>query len=201
MKNIFTPRDTWSGGFYELAMEFAPHSDKTLEAALKTLWELPALQGCYMRPDLEPSSQPRVDPSLTTLLAGEHLRGIARLPNGTPVACGTYLVRGDNGPSWLGFYVPLGALATAYEVGGYPFEVGPAMQRWRQPLENWLAEIGKAVFVQAPFQLGLVGFEVSGTTTSAQEFGASGAPDPRPIGYLLPAEGKLTWYPTNQWQP
>jgi hypothetical protein len=199
MTELFTKPDTWSGGFYELALEFAPGSDGPLDMALKTIWGLPFLQGCYLRSDLEPSQQPRVAPALATLESHGHPRGVARLPDGRSVACGTYLVREESGPDWLGFYVPMGALEAVYEVGGYPFEQDSDSQRWRESLEEWLAGIGTAVFPRAAFRIGLVGFEVSGDT-SARELRDSGVPARRPMGLLYPEGNKLIWYPTNQWQ-
>ncbi len=198
MTDVFTIWDAWGGGFYELALAFASPVDQALDAALKTLWNLPGIQGCYLRSDVAPSSQPRIVPSLAALNSAGHLRGIATLPNGKSVACGTYRVSEEGGPDWLGFYIPLGSLSTAYDVGGYPFATGPTSAKWRQPLEEWLAGIGQAVFAHATFQLGLVGFEVSGEI-SPQEIRISGAPDARVRGYLVPTHGQLRWYPTNQW--
>jgi hypothetical protein len=196
--NVFTIHDAWAGGFYELALAFAPPADQALDTALKVLWNLPGLQGCYVRSDVEPSAQPRIPPSLTALESAGHLRGIATLPNGKVVACGTYRVPEEGGSDWLGFYLPLGSLSTAYDVGGYPFQAGPASTSWRQPLEEWLAAIGQAVFAHAAFPLGLVGFEVSGEV-SPQELRVSGVPESRARGYLVPTQGQLRWYPTNQW--
>jgi len=194
--DVFTIKDAWAGGFYELALAFAPPADQALSADLTTLWSLPGLQGCYLRPDVEPASQPRLAPSLAALDSAGHPRRVAVLPNGKSVACGTHRVPEEGGPDWLGFYVPLGSLGTAYDVGGYPFETGPASARWRRPLEDWFAGIGRVVSTQVAFQLGLVGFEVSGET-SPQKLQVSGIPDPRGLGYLWPARGTLLWYPTN----
>jgi hypothetical protein len=196
----FTAEETWRGGLYELAMEYAGGSDALLDAALRALWDVPGLQGCWLRRDAEPASQPRVAPALAGLVAGGHLLGMATLPNGQRVACGTFLVREDQGSDWLGFYVPVGAVGRVYDVGGYPFDGGLHSRAWREPVETWLAEIGRAVFAAAPFLLGVVGFEVSATVT-AQDLSAQGLPAQRLDGYLLPAGDKLTFYPTNQWQP
>lgn len=198
MGAIFTGAETWRGGFYELAPEYPSHVEELLDVALKAVWDAPGLEGCYLHAEIEPSEQDRVVPSLTLLVSVGHLRGIATLPNGKRVACGTFLVRKEGGSDWLGLYLPLGALAAAYDVKGYPFDNGASSQQWREPLANWLANIGRFVFSRAPFALGLVGFEVSGTVHAA-ELSLSEVENQRPIGYLYPTEDKLTWYPTNQW--
>src|SRR5438876_11008490 len=118
MQAIFTEQ-AWFGGFYELAMEYESWSERDLDGTLKAIWDFPGLQGCYLRHDIEPSQQQRVAPSLTTLEAGGHLRGIATLANGKQIACGTFLVREEVGPAWIGFYLPMGALSTAHDVGAY----------------------------------------------------------------------------------
>jgi hypothetical protein len=199
MQPCFTSEGTWFGGFYELTMQFGLHADPALEAALQAIWKRPELEGCYLSADVEPCHQQRIRPSLATLLSEGHLRGIASLPNGRRVACGSYVVREDSGDNWLGFYLPLGALQAAYPIGAYPFEDSQTSREWREPLENWMADIGRTVFGVAPFRIGLVGFEVSGFE-AADHVTTSGIPAERGIGYLIPFAGKLEWYPTNQWQ-
>jgi hypothetical protein len=200
MEKVFTNKDTWHGGFYELSLEMGQLSDIKLEAAVNAIWNFADLRGCYLRPDIDPPFQSQVQPDVKVLLSHNHLRGIAKLPDGKQVACGTYLVQEEQGDKWLGFYVPMGALAMTFDqVGAYPFDSNGLSRNWREPLESWLATIGQSVFSKVPFLLGLVGFEVSGTVRSS-ELKISRIPDERFIGYLYPIEGKLTWFPTNQWQ-
>jgi hypothetical protein len=197
MQAVFNEQ-AWFGGFYELAMEYEPWSEGNLDGALKAIWDFPDLQGCYLRHDIEPSQQQRVAPSLAMLEANVHLRGIATLADGKQIACGTYLVPDDAGPAWIGLYLPMGALSTAYDVGAYPFEQDTSSQRWREPLEKWLAAVGEFVFSRSAFRLGLVGFEVSGMV-SAKDLLVPGVSEKRSIGYLYPTDKTLRWYPTNQW--
>lgn len=198
METCFSP-EAWRGGFYELAMQFENLSPDALDRALQAVWAFPTLQGCYLQPDADPTRQPRVAPTLEALNANGHLYGIATLPNGKTAAGGTYRVREDSGCTWLGFYVPLGALAQAQDIGAYPFADEARSREWREPLETWLAQIGQAVFTCSPFRLGLIGFEVSGTVSDT-ELAAGGVPAERFIGYLYPTDNRLAWYPTNQWQ-
>jgi hypothetical protein len=126
-----------------------------------------------------------------------HLRGAARLPDGQLTACGTCLIREDDGPDWLDFYLPLGALERVLPVGGYPFESGDHEYRqWQKQLDPWLADFGRRIFDAVPFRLGLIGFEVSGDTHRA-DLEAYGVPEQRNIGYLVPQDGQLRFFPAT----
>lgn len=107
MKKIFTHPETWLGGFHELAMEFDQPSTELCNSAMSALWDYPDLKGCYRDPASEPHEQNIIVPSWTALDAYGHLRGVLRL-EGQDVACGCYAIKEDNGPVWLGFYVPMG---------------------------------------------------------------------------------------------
>lgn len=199
MPASFVNVDNWRGGYYELAMEFAAGPEDALEAALKALWAYPALEGCYVRRDREPIDQEQLPASCAILMSGQHLAGLALLPGDKQTVCGTCVVTEEGDTRWLDFYLPMGSLSRAYEAGAYPFDGEQTSRRWREPLETWLADLGKQVYRTAPFRVGLVGFEASGAYT-AGELLASGIPSQRTIGILWPRGNQLTWYPTNQWQ-
>ena len=157
-ERLFTFDDAWLGGFYEVALEIGPKSDERLSAALTALWSHPDLDGCYNNRGREPADQARVPPE--NLDGGSHLWGLARLPNGSRVACGTCLIREANdGPDWLDFYLPLGSLGTAYPVGGFPFDsiADSLAATWRFEIDDWLAGVGLWVARFASLQLGLIG--------------------------------------------
>lgn len=58
-------------------------------------------------------------------------------------------------------------------------------------LDDWLAAIGTATFKSAPFDLGVIGFEVSGCTDASTLAGK--LPQTRDIEYLLP-QGDVLHY-------
>ncbi len=192
-ERLFTANDAWIGGFYELALEVGPQSDDRLRAALATLWSHPDLDGCYLDRGREPAGQPRVQPDCL-LETGSHLLGLARLPNGVRVACGTCLISEDDGPDWLDFYLPMGSLGTVYLAGGFPFGSeadwpGP----WRYEVDDWMAGVGLWVARSASFQLGLIGFEVSGQIY-AHDIAAQGIPAERFVGYLWPSGESVVYH-------
>jgi len=197
MTQYFTETETWLGGYYELAIELWSRSDERLLAALAAVWADPVLDGAYLSRDVEPWQQQRLAITVE-LLQANHLQGLARLPNGATIACGTVFIREDNGPDWLCLYLPMGALGTAYSVGGYPFEPDVAnSHKWRNVIDPWLAGIGNRVYAQVAYRLGLIGFEVSGEMY-ADDVAASGVPAHHYPGVLWPASGAVTYHPSTE---
>jgi hypothetical protein len=196
----FTPKNVWYGGFYELALELGEPSDERLFEALDALWQHPSVEGCYLENDVEPNEQKRVSPS-PQLLNRMHIYGLARLPDGKQVACGSCIIREDDGSDWLDFYLPTGAVGEVYDIGGYPFDkAGFAHRDWQIPVDEWLKDIGKHIFSIVPFNLGLIGFEVSGEAYAADIL-KTGIPAERHIGYLLSENKLLKWYAPNTFVP
>jgi hypothetical protein len=191
----FTDGEVWTGGFYELALEYDSGVTNGLVNGLQQLWQLEGLEGCYLDRERDPSEQPRFEfePSL---LASGHLLGVATLPGGSRIACGTCCVQEPAGSDWLVFYSPMSALGHAYPVGGFPFDRANH-ESWRTSVDVWLADIGRRVFREAPFRIGLVGFETSGAINAA-DLVTAGIPDRRHFGLLVPSRDGLTWHRRNQ---
>jgi len=197
LMRYFTNPNAWLGGFYELAIELGPRSDERLLAALTAVWSNPNLDGVYLDDDTEPWQQTRQAITAESLQV-DHLYGLARLPNGVTIASGACLIREDDGPDWLVLYLPMGALGTAYSVGGHPFEPNSETSRpWREILDAWLARIGVAVYDRVQYRLALVGFEVSGMAY-ADELMQAGIPTERDMGYLWPEGDRVTFYPCTK---
>ena len=189
--------DAWLGGYYELAIELGRRSDERLGSALAAIWAFPDIEGCYLRRDVESAEQLRVRPRLP----GEedsHLYGIATLFNGLKVPCCTVVVREPSGTDWLDFCLPLAGLSKAIpQIGGYPFDRDTGRQ-WREPLDTWLAEVGRQLWEHVPFRLAIIGFEVSGMTDAKQL--EDGMPDERWVGFLRPSRDDLDYLPVNRWR-
>jgi len=77
-------------------------------------------------------------------------------------------------------------------VGGYPFGDFAESLQWRRPLDDWLAELGRHVYENVHFRLGLVGLEVSGEMYARQL--ASGVPTTRVYGLLVPEGTEIRYY-------
>jgi hypothetical protein len=195
----FTDSENWCGGFYELSLEIGDTSDERLQLALSSLWQAAAVDGCYGDRDREPGEQGEVPCTVPSLVRLGHLLGTVLLPSGHRVVCGCVAVREDDGPDWLDFYLPLGALERVdRRIGGFPFDEnsGQASLAWRHSLDRWLATVGTDVFGDVQFRLGLIGFEASGSTCAQQLDGT--APEERWAGYLMPVDASLRFEPANR---
>jgi len=197
-RNPTATPDVWHGGYYELAIELGQRDDERLVAALRAVWQFPALDGCYARRDIEPAAQERYEPSLHTLESGRGMHGILTLPeDGAHVACGVTLVRdGERESDWLVFFLPMGSLGNVRAVGAFPFGETLPSRPWREPLDRLLIQIAHRVHAGAPFRLALIGHEVSGETDAATVIAAGGVPSERWFGYLFTAEPErpLEWF-------
>jgi hypothetical protein len=113
------------------------------------------------------------------------------------MVCGVVAVREDNGPDWLDFYLPLGALGRADPRSNEHMVGDPgssaASLAWRRPIDDWLADLGARVYTAVDFRLGLIGHRVSGQTDSATI--AANPPTRRSIGYLIPSDGQVRYLP------
>lgn len=169
-----------SGGFYELAICLGDSDDHRLRTALTRCWQAAgaSTQSSAGRVLAFPAS-PR-----ETRRAYGSVIGTVDLPDGLTVPCGSVWVREEDGPDWATFYIPMGALSAAYHtVGGFPFAPLVSSRPWREPLNDWLADIGVDVFSAAPFEYALIGFECSGLAIDRLD-----GPTRREAG-LLPNEG------------
>ncbi|MBB4966754.1 hypothetical protein [Saccharothrix violaceirubra] len=195
----FTAAGNWDGGFYELALELGPGGDARLGRALTALGKAAAVPNWYGSRDREPHEQVPVGCTLDSLRRYRHLRGIATLPAGTPVVCGLVAIREESGIDWLAFHLPLGALGSADpRVGGFPFEDDGTFTHlaWRQPIDNWLADIGRQVFADVGYSLGLIGLEASGEAYATDV--TDGPPGHRGVGYLIPTDDEIRYWPATR---
>lgn len=197
-----TDPDNWRGGFYELALELGDADDQRLKKAVETLCARAQVDGWYALGVAQPVADERMGCSLESLADAGHLRGVALLPNGKRLVCGLLVTRetsdaGANGPDWLSFYIPLGALSRSdSRAGAYPFGDLEESLLWRRPIDDWLAELGRKVYEEVPFRLGIIGSEVSGQAYWHQM--QWGVPADRADGYLIPDANELRYYPATK---
>jgi hypothetical protein len=165
--------DNWHGGYYELSIKLGAHDDARLDAALKSLWEAAGLLRGIRRNATGPAPEP-TQVSAESLLAGT-LNSVATVPGLGSTLCSVLVVREETyeagvtkyGADWLDLCLPLGALSNLdHRVGAYPFDDTARSRTWREPIERWFADIGRAVFQTVPFVHAVTGFEVSGVEPS-----------------------------------
>lgn len=196
-KTYFTNPDTWHGGFYELSLNITGLTQDSVLNLLKLIWQHPSLKGCYLWRNKEPYLQERVEPSIENLGAGYHVFGLATMPNGVKIACGTVFIGGDTPDdlSWLNLYLPDGALDEAYNIQALPVDIDE-YDYMMSNIESWFATLAQDVYAQHKFSLGLIGYEVYGDLDMI----ANGVPNKRDMGFLVSENGELKYYPrTKPW--
>lgn len=147
-----------SDGWYELALHFGTSDAATVDTALR---ELDRRAGVKAVPG----------------------GSIVRLPDGPWVVCAHYVVEEEGGSLWVMLGLPLGSLGRADpRVGDYPFGTDSGAT-WRRPLDDWLASVAVRLFDVLPFDLAVVGFEVSGEMDPAQ-FCAAAAGEHDHVGII-----------------
>ena len=195
MTTYFTHEDSWTGGFYELAIDVGSTMDELVLTVLQAIWSHPALEGCYLDRTREPADQMRLTMT-PELLHRTHIQGIARLPDNHFLPCGTCLLRDLGDTTWIDFYIPTGALEWVYPLGGFPFsrQDRNAQRQWQQPLDNWFADLGRYIFEHSAYRFAVIGHEVAAEADAAQ-ISERGIPEQRWMGYLWPTGTTLTYWP------
>ena len=196
MQGLFTSDDPWSGGFFELCMQFERLTPGLQFRAQAALWDHHSLQGPYLSGDIDPSAQPRVEPAMVADVG----YGVATTPNETHVACTSFWLEVVDEGAWLIFAVPMQSLGRAYPVGAYPFDDGVPLG-WRETVMHWFRHIASTVHSHVPIDLGLVGWEADDLDLTAAAIRTAGIPSARYDGILIPESGQLRWYPPNRGAP
>lgn len=178
---------TWLGGFYGLAVLIGPRDDDALTEAGTALWRLAGFgRG--------------TPPTRTTLTRSLTSRGVVEPLPGRALAAAVSVLRvvesADPDEDWLFLDLPLGALERwDPAVGAFPFgpEASLPSRVWREPLEQWLVEVGESLFAEVPYERAHTGFEASALVLPD---------DPTGGGHhalLLNADGRLLVSPVARW--
>jgi hypothetical protein len=161
-------KENWYGGFYELSIEFGPRDDARLDAAIRACWADSGLDGCWTS-RLVDRSQPRVEPSLESQQRHRDMVGVAAIPGFGSTLCCSFVFRYEDGEDGLDFCLPIGAMVaidtrarSLYEwyAPDIPREDHSAPYAWRKVIDDFLVDIATRIARAAPFELGVIGFEV-----------------------------------------
>ncbi len=167
-----------------------------IDEVLLNLWAIPVLNGCFLRIDTEPDKQEKYSPG--EIDHQGHMYGVASLPNGKRSCCGSYWADFENNGCWLSLYIPIGSLASAYDMGAYPFQANePGTSNWIVEINNWFVNIAKKIHPIAKFEIGIIGFEVD--FFDVEKILATGIPSERWVGFLVVKNNQLEWFPPTRY--
>lgn len=171
---------TWSGTYYELAMEVsAAPDDERLRAAVERLWSAPGVTGGAAMPPVERGEM-------------AHAYGSLAIPTLGSVPCVSWIVREQrDGSDWLDLCLSTGWLA---RFGlSWPL-VSETPRTLLDALERALLDVAVYVYSGAPFLFAAIGEEVSGmwssATLTAGELATGGFLLPQPLAARLGAESR-----------
>jgi hypothetical protein len=147
--------EDWCGAYYELAIELSQRPDNSrLTTALETLWSRPIVAHAQA-PRLtlkEDGEVHAVDAEFVHSMYGE-----LSLPESLQVGFRAVAAREQGGSDWLALCIPSGMLD---RIGYAPGD--PVAEAFFAALDHTLVGLADAICADAPFDLALVGDEVSG---------------------------------------
>lgn len=161
-RDTFVCDENWFGSYYELAIELGPTGDdERLCTALEHVWSLPQLRGSWIaKSDFDLQSSPIE--CRDGIVFSRY--GVITLTSEISVGCVTHTVREPDGSDWLDLCIPTGMLGHCYDVQ-YPLDC--ATNPWMVQIDRLFAQMAASVFRSIPFQLAIIGEEVSGITHAA----------------------------------
>jgi hypothetical protein len=196
-KKIFTGKDIWAGGLFELMISYPKESPSNLKKLLDCLWGLEPIEGPYNSKEKEPNKRSKNNVEYPNEYSGTIQYGVITLPSKKKAPFQTYSYTLGEGQYFISIGIPMGALAELklYPVGSYPFGIEEGHKDWILELCNFYFSIAKKLFKVRKFDRGIVGFIVV-----EEEFLESkryNIPKEKWVGYLINKDEKLEWHPPN----
>ncbi|HSS34855.1 MAG TPA: hypothetical protein VLR93_01160 [Patescibacteria group bacterium] len=145
--------ENWGGPWVEVAIDLGPRDDQRLMEAFRAAWRSPLLDGPLESRNGEPA------PNIDAGFLGPFSYGTIELPSAPDrLGCIVSSVR-DEESDWLDCSIPTGMLDLAYEV---VHPVSHDANAWFKDVEGALVSIAVLVNAAVPFDLAIIGDEVSG---------------------------------------
>ncbi|MEH7351936.1 hypothetical protein [Gottfriedia acidiceleris] len=156
----FINKETWSGGYYELSIEYNPSvDDKRLNDALSALQMFKFFNGIWK----EKVDYQNKSISLPILLevrqSVEQFYGTLICKSGTTLPCMISIIRIEDESDWLDIGIPLTALENLYKIE-YPLD--KEKNPWLKDIDVIFIAISELIYSKAPYNLAMIGEEVSG---------------------------------------
>lgn len=180
-RSLYRKPENWYGSYYELAVELQPTGDdERLLRAMQRLWDYPALTGPWT--SREAFGHPPAVPATVLQSDPVPLYGVLELDDGREIGCVSHVIREEGGSDWLDLSLPTGMLESVFQVE-YP--LAEDTNPWLAELDEAFVLIAEWLYAEAPFQVAIIGEEVSGFTSATEmntdEVASGGFILPRPL--------------------
>jgi hypothetical protein len=192
MQSLFTKQGVWSGGFYEMILCLRERSSNGVSRALNEIWNSRALVGPFRSCDLEPVEQEVLQGIERELGLDSHLYGVAKFADGCEIPCGSWSLVSAG---IVSCYIPMGALALRFSVGGFPFGDHHLASEWRSLVDEWFLNLLRGEAVKLQFEVGAIGFEPELDDDNIEQVRQSATSTVRHDGIVLPGDGEIRWFP------
>ena len=156
--------EIWLGGHYELSIEYHPSGDSLkLNNALETLYKSGLFNGMWAeKRDYLKSSVP-----LPITIEDESVQlfyGTLSLSKDHELPCEISVIRIRGESDWLDISIPQGILEETFP---YTYPLTLEENPWLSGVIEMYAKLAESIFQRAPFNLAMIGEEVSGYANEA----------------------------------
>lgn len=156
----FINKETWSGGYYELSIEYNPSGDdKRLNDALSALHMFKFFKGIWKEKVDYQNKSISLPILIAERLSVEQYYGTLICKTDTILPCVISIIRIEEESDWLDIGIPITALENQYKIE-YPLD--KEKNPWLNDIEVIFIAISELIYNRAPFNLAMIGEEVSG---------------------------------------
>ena len=161
----FMNPDNWIGGFYELSIEFHPVGDHNrLKQALITLQKLEFFNGIWQENhdfQLDSISLPiNIEDDSVNQFYGTLIHS-----DGNNLPCLITVITIEEESNWLDISISQASLELIYP---YEYPLTKELNPWLGKVEETFIKIAEAIYNHSPFELAMIGEEISGYTNQEE---------------------------------
>lgn len=162
--NEFNKPKNWTGGFYELSIEFDSADNKGLNQALIALKNFKLFNGFWK--DRQDFGSHSITLPITFDEGSVHqLYGMVSLFGGHTLPCLISLIKVQGESDWVDLSIPQATLEQFYS---YKYPLTKKLNPWLAKVDEIFIKIAETIFNHSPFALAMIGEEISGYKNQAE---------------------------------
>jgi len=159
--STYQDKDSWAGGYYELAIELHPYGDtKRLLNTMEILCGFDEVNELY-ESELDYKENATVVPNSIDEESSYRLYTTINLPDNTIIGAVIIILRIKGESDWISLSIPIGMLDRIYPINyGTEFSISYRFNDWQMSFDEFLLSIAEKLYILEPFNLGTIGWEV-----------------------------------------